>query len=138
MADSSTQPSHPRRSEPISKPAGLHLKKRLRLSHVWGPAQATPSLPSKRTSTALPTCVTSCSVATAATSNTSPVWTTSRLASERSTVSPNLASSRPHRQRPQLLQPFAPDSDNAIDYSNWRTTGGGDALVKSPASGDLP
>src|SRR5215472_10436748 len=39
MADSSTQPSHPRRSEPISKPAGLHLKKRLRLSHVWGPAQ---------------------------------------------------------------------------------------------------
>src|SRR5262244_509439 len=25
MADSSTQPSHPRRSEPISKPAGLHL-----------------------------------------------------------------------------------------------------------------
>src|SRR5262249_59057671 len=41
MADSSTQPSHPRRSEPISKPAGLHLKKRLRLSHVWGPAQFT-------------------------------------------------------------------------------------------------
>src|SRR5215472_6925596 len=39
MADSSTRPSHPRRSEPISKPAGLHLKKRLRLSHVWGPAQ---------------------------------------------------------------------------------------------------
>src|SRR5215813_7568941 len=38
MADSSTQPSHPRRSEPISKPAGLHLKKRFRLSHVWGPA----------------------------------------------------------------------------------------------------
>src|SRR5262252_3214853 len=37
MADSSTQPSHPRRSEPISKPAGLHLKKRLRLSHVRGP-----------------------------------------------------------------------------------------------------
>src|SRR5215472_3884772 len=41
MADSSTQPSHPRRSEPISKPAGLHLKKRLRLSHVWGPAHST-------------------------------------------------------------------------------------------------
>ena len=39
MADSSTQRSHPRRSEPISKPAGLHLKKRLRLPHVWGPAQ---------------------------------------------------------------------------------------------------
>src|SRR5262249_24493547 len=37
MADSSTQPSHPRRSEPISKPAGLHLKKRPRLSHVRGP-----------------------------------------------------------------------------------------------------
>src|SRR5215470_6928467 len=34
--DSSNQPSH-RPSEPISKPAGLHLKKRLRLSHVRGP-----------------------------------------------------------------------------------------------------
>src|SRR5215470_18624910 len=46
MADSSTQPSHPRRSEPISKPAGLHLKKRLRLSHVWGPAQCPDKLSS--------------------------------------------------------------------------------------------
>src|SRR5262249_824627 len=41
MADSSTQPSHPRRSEPISKPAGLHLKKRPRLSHVRGPPPST-------------------------------------------------------------------------------------------------
>src|SRR5215472_2916459 len=48
MADSSTQPSHPRRSEPISKPAGLHLKKRLRLSHVWGPAQTPLSTPTIR------------------------------------------------------------------------------------------
>src|SRR5215471_6682906 len=39
MADSSTQPSPPRRSEPIPKPAGLHLKKRPRLSHVRGPPQ---------------------------------------------------------------------------------------------------
>src|SRR6516225_8899428 len=45
-----------------------------------------PLLPSKRTSTASPTSVISCSVATAATSNTSPVWTTSRPASGRQEV----------------------------------------------------
>ena len=48
--------------------------------------QATPSLPSKSTSTASTICVTSCSLVTAATSNTSPVWMTSRLTSEPSTV----------------------------------------------------
>src|SRR6516162_8512346 len=45
-----------------------------------------PLLSSKRTSTASPTSVISCSVATAATSNTSPVWTTSRPASGRQEV----------------------------------------------------
>src|SRR5580704_19413459 len=45
--------------------------------------------PSERPSTASTTCVRSCSVAIVAISNTSPVWTTSRLASGRSTVSPN-------------------------------------------------
>src|SRR5499426_805421 len=55
--------------------------------------QATPLLPSKRTSTASPPSRTSCSGATAATSNTSPVSTTSPPASERSTVSPNLVPS---------------------------------------------
>src|SRR5438105_5445252 len=51
--------------------------------------QPAPSPPSERRSTASTTCVRSCSVATAATSSTSPVWTTSRPASGRSTVSPN-------------------------------------------------
>src|SRR5215831_11466988 len=99
MADSSTQPSHPRRSEPISKPAGLHLKKRLRLSHVWGPAhyrkvehQQGPAsyalAPVKKNIYSLTDLRHILLGATAATSNTSPVWTTSRLASERSTVSP--------------------------------------------------
>src|SRR6516165_1294721 len=37
MANSSNQPSHPLRSEPTSKPAGLHLINRLRLSHDRGP-----------------------------------------------------------------------------------------------------
>src|SRR6202040_4250852 len=45
--------------------------------------------PSERPSTASTTSVRSCSVAIVAISNTSPVWTTSRLASGRSTVSPN-------------------------------------------------
>jgi hypothetical protein len=56
--------------------------------------RSTPSLASKGTSTASPTSVTSYWVATAAISNTSPVWTTSRLGSGQSTVSPNLASSK--------------------------------------------
>ena len=33
------QRARQQRSEPISKPVGLHLKKRLRLSHDWGPPQ---------------------------------------------------------------------------------------------------
>src|SRR5262249_3801344 len=37
MANSSNQPSHPLRSEPTSKPAGLHLNNWLRLSHDRGP-----------------------------------------------------------------------------------------------------
>src|SRR6516225_7070608 len=37
MANSSNQPLHPLRSEPTSKPAGLHLNNRLRLSHDRGP-----------------------------------------------------------------------------------------------------
>ena len=37
----SNQPSRSLRPEPTSKPAGLHLKTRLRLSHKRGPLQAT-------------------------------------------------------------------------------------------------
>src|SRR5215469_4153323 len=37
MANSSNQLSHPLRSEPTSKPAGLHLNNWLRLSHDRGP-----------------------------------------------------------------------------------------------------
>jgi hypothetical protein len=40
---SSTRPSHSPRSEATSKPAGLHLNKRLRLSHVQGPCVDGPS-----------------------------------------------------------------------------------------------
>src|SRR6516225_10050795 len=42
MANSSNQPSHPLRSEPTSKPAGLHLNNRLRLSHDRGPPKTIP------------------------------------------------------------------------------------------------
>jgi hypothetical protein len=49
----------------------------------------TASHPSRRISTASTTSVRSCAVATAATSNTSPVWMTSRPGSEPSTASPN-------------------------------------------------
>src|SRR5215471_12268323 len=41
MANSSNQPSHPLRSEPTSKPAGLHLNNWLRLSHDRGPPKTT-------------------------------------------------------------------------------------------------
>src|SRR5215813_11681928 len=41
MANSSNQPSHPLRSEPTSKPAGLHLNNWLRLSHDRGPPNTT-------------------------------------------------------------------------------------------------
>src|SRR3984893_9112790 len=55
-----------------------------------GTAQQPAALPpSERPSTASTTSVRSCSVAIVAISNPSPVWTTSRLASGRSTVSPN-------------------------------------------------
>src|SRR5262249_30035736 len=37
--DSANQSHQSQRSEPISKPAGLHLRNRLRLSHVRGPPQ---------------------------------------------------------------------------------------------------
>src|SRR6202035_2701694 len=56
--------------------------------------QPAPSPPSERRSTASSTCVKSCSVATAVISNTSPVWTISRLASARSTGSPNRVPSK--------------------------------------------
>jgi hypothetical protein len=75
-----------------------------KVEHHQGP-QVTPSLPSKRTSTASPPSLTSCSAATAATSNTSPVWTTSRPASGRSTSHPTPSRQRPQPQRSQLLQP---------------------------------
>jgi hypothetical protein len=75
-----------------------------KVEHHQGP-QVTPSLPSKRTSTASPPSLTSCSAPTAATSNTSPVWTTSRRASGRSTSHPTPSRQRPQPQRSQLLQP---------------------------------
>ena len=37
------QPSRSLRSEPTSKPVGLHLKTRLRLSHVRGPPHCASS-----------------------------------------------------------------------------------------------
>src|ERR1700741_3308689 len=40
MANSSNPPSHPLRSEPTSKPAGLHLNNWLRLSHDRGPPKS--------------------------------------------------------------------------------------------------
>src|SRR6202040_4006770 len=62
-----------------------------KVEHRQGQATRAPAPPppSERRSTASSTCVKSCSVATAVISNTSPVWTISRLASARSTGSPN-------------------------------------------------
>ena len=61
--------------------------------------QRAPWPPSERPSTASWTCVKSCSVAIVVTSNTSPVWTISRLASARSTVSPNRVPSKAETSR---------------------------------------
>src|SRR5215471_8683971 len=83
MADSSTQPSHPRRSEPISKPAGLHLKKRLRLSHVWGPAQL-PAPINPSTSASISNCSTAS--ATARRKSPSPAFSSSSANANLSSV----------------------------------------------------